>query len=32
MGGRILLEDDRGWTRFTLVLAADAPDRALAPV
>ncbi|HZT91895.1 MAG TPA: HAMP domain-containing sensor histidine kinase [Gaiellaceae bacterium] len=31
MGGRILLEEEGGWTRFTLVLAVDAPDRTPAP-
>jgi hypothetical protein len=31
MSGRIVLDESDGWTRFTLVLAADVPDRALQP-
>jgi two-component system sensor histidine kinase VanS len=30
MEGRIELDSQNGWTLFTLVLAAEAPDRALA--
>jgi signal transduction histidine kinase len=31
MDGRLVLDDENGWTRFTLILPADAPDRVLAP-
>jgi signal transduction histidine kinase len=31
MGGRIELDSQNGWTLFTLVLSADAPDRDLEP-
>jgi signal transduction histidine kinase len=31
MGGRIELDSRNGWTRFTLVLSAEAPERDLAP-
>ena len=31
MGGRIELDSQNRWTLFTLVLSADAPDRALEP-
>ncbi len=32
MGGRIELDSQNGWTLFTLVLSAEAPDRELEPV
>ncbi len=32
MGGRIELDSQNGWTLFTLVLSAEAPDRTLEPV
>ena len=31
MGGRIELDSQNGWTLFTLVLSAEAPERALSP-
>jgi signal transduction histidine kinase len=31
MGGRIELDSQNGWTLFTLVLSAQAPDRDLQP-